>query len=64
MANAARTTGVVFAVVGVVVMLLAILADEIGLGEAPGMGVRQWAGVVIGAALAIVGFYMRRVRRT
>lgn len=50
-------------VVGVLVVIIAALADRLGLGRSPGFGWRQTLGVVIGVVVLLVGFYLRR-RRT
>lgn len=54
--------GIVVAV-GVVLLVISALADPIGLGEGDGFGWKQWAGVIIGAALAVVGLALMYVRR-
>jgi hypothetical protein len=46
--------------IGVLLLLIAALADPLGLGRNPGFGWRQGLGVVIGALLALAGVYLRR----
>jgi hypothetical protein len=50
-------------VVGVLLVILAALADPLGLGRSPGIGWRQGLGVVIGVVVLLLGLYFRR-RRT
>ncbi len=46
-------------VVGVVLAFISIFADRIGLGATPGFGWEQTLGLVIGAALILVGLWRR-----
>ena len=55
-----RSFGTILAVIGIVIMVVSVLADYIGLGGGGGMGNKQMLGLIIGAALGIIGFYMRR----
>ncbi|MFN2300130.1 MAG: hypothetical protein ACK2UB_14890 [Anaerolineales bacterium] len=51
-----RNWGIILIVAGIVVILIALLADVIGLGAHPDIiGWRQILGAVIGAALGIGG---------
>ena len=49
-----KTLGTIVAVLGVVLLVISALADVIGIGDG-GFGFRQIAGVVVGAAAAIIG---------
>ncbi len=52
-----KTVGIVLLVVGIVVLLLALLADPIGLGgSSPVFGPYQIAGTIAGAIVAVGGF--------
>jgi hypothetical protein len=55
-----RSVGTILALVGILFMVVAVLADYIGLGSGGSMGNKQMLLLVVGAALGIVGFYMRR----
>lgn len=55
-----RSIGTVLALVGILLMIVAVLADYIGLGGGGSMGNKQMLLLVIGAAFGIIGFYMRR----
>ena len=46
--------------VGVVLVLISGLADNLGLGGQPGFGWKQTLGVVIGVLLVVTGLYFRR----
>ena len=46
--------------IGVLVVVVSVFADPLGLGRNPGFGRLQWLGVVIGALVALAGFYLRR----
>lgn len=55
-----KTLGTVLLVAGVILLLAALAADVIGLGEAPdAFGTRQIAGAVVGVVAAAVGFFLR-----
>ena len=50
-----KTTGVVLFGVGAVILILAIVADPIGIGGSPGFGWKQILGALVGAVLTVVG---------
>lgn len=50
-------------VVGVLLVILAALADPLGLGRSPGFGWLQGLGVVIGVVVLLAGLYLRRRRK-
>jgi hypothetical protein len=52
-----KTIGIVLLVVGVILVILSLIADMIGIGI-PGFGLKQIAGVIIGAIIAIAGFVL------
>jgi hypothetical protein len=45
---------------GAVLGLVSALADVIGLGRSPGLGLTQTAGLLAGVALVIIGVWWRR----
>ncbi len=52
-------------VVGLAIIVLAGLADALGLGQQPGFGWRQGLAMAIGIAAAVRGiFWRRRLRAT
>jgi hypothetical protein len=44
----------------VLLALVSIFADALGVGGEPGFGYKQGAGLVVGVALAVIGFRRRR----
>jgi len=49
---------------GVFLVLISLLADQLGLGRHPGFGWKQWLVLISGAAVIMVGVYLlRRVQR-
>jgi hypothetical protein len=57
---AQRQSALIMLVVGVLLVLVSLFADAIGVGGQPGFGWKQGAGLVIGVALAALGFWRRR----
>ena len=53
-----KTAGIVLLVVGIVVLLLALLADVIRIGGGAAFGPRQIAGTVAGAIVTVVGLVL------
>lgn len=47
---------------GVLLTLVSLFADQIGVGQSPGFGSGQGAGVVLGLVLILVPPYMKRRR--
>jgi len=45
---------------GVLIVLISLFADPLGLGRHPGFGWKQWLGLIIGAAVIMVGVYLLR----
>ena len=60
--NRKRVSGIVVAV-GVVLLVISALAEPLGLGDGDGIGSMQTAGIIIGAALAVVGLALMYVQR-
>ncbi|HKZ28393.1 MAG TPA: hypothetical protein VJ482_02000 [Acidimicrobiia bacterium] len=50
-----RALGIIVVVAGAILMLIAALADVIGIGDASEFGLRQWSGVVVGLLAIIIG---------
>jgi hypothetical protein len=50
----------VLIILGIVLLVVALGADMLGIGGAPGIGYKQIIGAVAGAALAVVGFVLSR----
>jgi len=47
-------------IVGILIVLIAGLADPLGLGRSPGFGWKQTLGVIVGALVIVAGLYLRR----
>lgn len=47
-------------IAGVLLFLVSVAADYLGIGGAPGIGWKQIAGIVLGAAVATVGLIKLR----
>ncbi len=45
---------------GLLLILVSSFADQIGVGQHPGFGLRQGAGVVLGVVLILASLYMKR----
>jgi hypothetical protein len=48
---------------GLLLILVSSFADQIGVGQHPGFGLRQGAGVVLGLVLILVSPYMKRLTK-
>ena len=59
-----RTQGLVMLVFGVLLFLVALAADPLGIGSAPGLGWKQIVGAVVGVVLAAAGMSMQRAAKT
>ncbi len=53
-----KVAGIVLIAVGLVVLILALAADMIGIGGAPGFGRYQIVGAVVGAIAAVAGLVL------
>lgn len=58
-----RSLAVALLVVGVLLFLVSLAADQLGIGGAGGFGWKQWAGAVVGIVLAAVGMFLFRRRQ-
>jgi protein-S-isoprenylcysteine O-methyltransferase Ste14 len=45
-------------VVGALLVLISLFADQMGLGRSPGFGWRQTLGVVVGVLVILAGAYL------
>ena len=50
--------GVIVLVIGILLLLVSLLADTFGFGNA-GFGTRQIGGAVAGAVIAVIGLVMK-----
>ena len=50
-----KPLGTASVAVGVLAILLALLADEIGIGGSPGFNWKQWILLAVGVAIALFG---------
>ncbi len=46
--------------IGALLVLIALFADPLGLGRAPGVGWKQILGILVGALVLLAGVYLRR----
>jgi hypothetical protein len=53
-----RTLGLVLNLAGVLVVFVALAADSLGLGGAPGIGWKQSAAAIVGLLAAFVGIWL------
>jgi hypothetical protein len=53
--NKNKMTGIIYLIVGLILLLLSIFLDDIGIGRTPGFGLGQIAGTVVGSVLVIYG---------
>lgn len=58
--GAGRTRAIVALVIGVFLVLLALLADTLGVGRAPGFGWKQALTLLVGLCLIGLGWVLRR----
>ena len=42
-------------VIGIVLALVSAFAEPLGLGDDNGVGGQQWAGIIVGVVVAVVG---------
>ena len=47
-------------VVGVLLAFVSLFADSLGVGRMPGFGYKQILGLLVGAALVVLGVWPRR----
>lgn len=55
-----RSLGIATLVLGVLVFLVSLTADNLGLGSSPALGWKQITGAVVGVALAAYGMVQLR----
>ncbi len=55
-----RGVAVALLVVGVLLFLIALTADQLGIGGHPGLGWKQIIGAVVGVVVAAVGMFLLR----
>ena len=58
-----RTLGVILLAIGVMMLVLAVGADMIGLGQAHAFGFKQIAGTVAGVLVAAIGSFLALQRQ-
>ena len=54
-----RFLGNTLLVIGLVVALASLLADSIGVGDHPGFGRDQLAGLIVGIIAIVAGLYLK-----
>ena len=55
-----QTWGFIFAVVGIIILLISLFADLIGIGGYPGLGYKQIIGIIVGVLIIIIGLILHR----
>ena len=50
-----RMLGVVFIILGVIVLIISLAADALGIGTVTGIGWKQILAAIIGALVALLG---------
>ena len=53
-----KMLGVVFIILGAVVLVVSLAADAVGIGNATGIGWKQILAAVIGALVALDGIFL------
>jgi hypothetical protein len=53
-----KTIGTGLIVIGVILLIVSLFFDSLGLGGAPGMGLKQIAGMAVGVIVAIIGGWL------
>jgi hypothetical protein len=53
-----KNIGIVFFVLGLVLLVVSLTADWLGIGNVPGFGVKQILGSIAGAMAAILGAWL------
>ena len=53
-----KTVGIVLLVVGVILAILALIADRIGIGVVPGFGMKQIIATTVGVIMAVAGLVL------
>ncbi len=58
-----KTIGYIVVAVGVILVIMAVLADSLGFGVGRGFGWKQIVGSVVGVLLAVVGVWLASRKR-
>jgi hypothetical protein len=53
-----KTIGVILIVVGVVLLVVSLAADQLGIGAGGGIGGKQLAGAAVGIIVAVAGGWL------
>jgi hypothetical protein len=56
-----RSLGSALAAIGIIVVAISALADQIGIGDEEAFGLQQVLGVVIGVLIVVAGFVIARL---
>jgi hypothetical protein len=59
-----RTLGFILLAAGVVILVVALGADALGLGQANAFGFKQIAGAAVGVLVALVGAVLAMQKKT
>ncbi len=58
--NARKVASLLLLVLGIATLILFAMADSLKVGEYPGYGYKQIAGMIIGAVVAVIGLVLMR----
>jgi hypothetical protein len=58
--SAKKIISTLLLLVGIAALVLFAVADRIGIGNYPGYGIKQIAGMIIGAVVAVIGLILMR----
>jgi len=53
-----RTLGIVLLVLGIVLLVVSLAADQLGIGSGGGIGGKQLAGAAVGIVVAVAGGWL------
>jgi xanthine/uracil permease len=57
--NAKKIISTLLLVAGIAALIFFLMVDRLGMGEYPGYGFKQIAGMVIGAVVAVIGLVLK-----
>ena len=57
-----KTVGLIGMIAGILIVLASLLADVIGIGTYPGFNSTQLVGILVGLAIFIVGYLLRKLK--
>jgi len=58
-----KTSGLTLIILGIILFIISLIADQLGLGTKPGLGWKQWMGIGISVFLFLTGIWLARLAR-